>query len=233
MLQEQYLANSRTYNRLPGVERAYRILAGNPSFELIMNEIGLTLARNNLEDIIGIYLIHRHNSIMDNEIMVQRANDHDDGSVRFVTSKERIEDISEFLIPVAWQCVSNGEIEPLEYGLHSELGLPFYFFSENKGVFAEVGSILTENCCQDVLGLTILDQPLLAAVGEGYIGTERTDTIRCANIVSLSPRSENIDAITTSWYFDGTSLQRCIPFKQCVQRSPGHDITPGHEFIDE
>ena len=229
----QTVTASYIYNQLPSVEKAHLLITENSKFEATLNKIGRLLFRNKLHTTVGISLLHRHNDLKANQVMVQHTEHLKNGEIALVTAREQIASIDEMLFPVIWRCLSNGEIEPLEYGLISDLKLPMDFLAAHKNVFAEVATLITENDCQLPIGLTLLDQQFLAASREGFIAIEHIDIKRAANIATLTKRSENSSAITTYWNYDGTSVQQCHPFKQCVARSPGHDVTPGHEFVDE
>lgn len=221
-----------SYNSLPGVMKAHTAISLLPNFHSTLEEVGHILAKNNLHDVIGISLIHRHNDLSDSEIMFQYSEQLDDGTTALVTARTSIIDIHEPICPMNWRVNTNDSIEPLEYCLSSDSELGEDFFTKNQPIFSDVAEVLERNNIEKLLGLSLLRASELGEASSKYIAVEYTDSKRGTNIVTLRQRDECIDFITTLWRFDGAEQQRCIPFQQCVPRSPGHDTTPGHEFIE-
>ncbi|NUF39309.1 hypothetical protein [Acinetobacter lactucae] len=221
-----------SYNSLPGVMKAHSAISLSPNFHSTLEEVGQILANNNLHDLIGISLIHRHNDLSDDEIMFQYSEQLNDETIALVTARTKVIDIDGPICPMNWRVNTKDSIEPLEYCLISDSKLDKNFFTKHQSVFSDVAMVLERNGLEKFLGLSLLRANELGETTPDYIAVEHTDSKRGANIVTLHQRDESINLITTLWRFDGAEQQRCIPFQQCVPRSPGHDITPGHEFIE-
>ena len=229
----QSITPASVYNKLLGVEQANKNLKECKDYESIFENIGRLLFNNNLHQIIGISLLHRHNFLENNELMLQRTRGGSEGDISLVTTKESVVSINETLYPLTWRCMMSGEVEPLEYTTLSEVELSRDFFAINKHVFSDIATILSQFNNALPIGLTFLNKFILDASSKGFIATENIDLDHEAQIVSLSRVGEEGAAIITNWNYHGTEIQRCIPYKQCVDLAPGHDVTNGHEFIDE
>lgn len=232
IMNHSQLTPNWSYNKLPGVMKAHRSALCAHNFHSALEEVGQVLERSGLQDVLGISLLHRHNDLGNGEIMVQRSEQLDDGGIALVTAKVSAIDVSEPLCPTVWRVGTDMPVEPLEYCLGADSGLTNDFFVKNQHVFADVASVLKRNGLDELLGLSLLREHVLGDNRGESIAIETTDLKRNANVVTLRKREECVDFITTLWRFNVAEQQRCIPFKQCTPRSPGHDITPGHEFVE-
>lgn len=224
------------YNSLPTVEFANSIVNQQADFRELLENIGKDIVSHNCQDVVGVRLLHKHNSIEDNELMIE-VEEVVEGRQALSTVKTS-GDVGYFTyVPNVWSCTANGDIVPLEYTDISCVSIDEDFFTDNGELFRSVSRRLAGHRLENLLGLTIISKPTFQFDGITHAAVEYSDIERDANII-IARRRDKLDRsrlIETTWDFSTSTMTSCTPscYSYCVQYSPGHAIEHYSQHIFE
>lgn len=230
------LAQSVHYNRLPGVLEANNAL-NRAGRNTLMQELATVILEHGLEETIGLRLIHAHNGLDDDELMVEREEIDTDGRPCLVTAPIRYRDMDGTMQPNSWDLGESGFFIPVEY---SVFAAPPPSDDVLRPVFVDLKRVIESRGAVGVIGPWIVpqDDPF-SDRGDDHILIEVTDTKRRANILRMVPRSEApiTDTVETTWRVkrgectDASGLLvhgTCVTEYVCWSRPGGHDRTTRH-----
>ena len=203
-----------------------------------LEALGRVLVRNNLNRNIGVRLLHRHNDVGPEEIMLEVPELTADGANALATIRIKRSEQHE-PIPGVWRCRPGGELEVLEFVDRCCLSnQEERILEEGKEAFRECGRIIDEFELSDLLGLCFINKPHLRFDRSIEAIVELIDEQRSANVVSIKPLSylEGKTSVETTWQFDSNVTMQCIAncYSYCIEYSPGHAIKhhSWHSFPD-
>ncbi len=217
------------YNNLADVVHSSDSAKSNPAFNSVLLEVGEMLVRYQLNEQIGVRLLHKHNELRDGEFMIEDAGTLADGTAALIATRRALESPPVELAPVIWKCNASGEITALEFCAKAIRHFDEEFFIKNKVFFAKFYEVVSSHGLEKYLGLCLLAKNALQHDKESNLMVENIDEAKVANIVTLKPRAtfDSRNAIETVWDFSAATRQYCYPQVCifCTERSPGHEIS--------
>src|SRR5687768_14173137 len=125
------LGHHEIYNALPGIEQANHAIRVQRSFEGLMGELGTVVLHHELEDTIGIRLLHRHNDIGADEIMAENIEPFDDTKA-LVTARYRVRELPFDVMPTMWACRGDDGLQNLEHSRRDIVSIDRHFLRYHK-----------------------------------------------------------------------------------------------------
>ncbi len=224
-----FINHQNQYNELADVVSSSDYVKSHPKFDSVLLAIGEMLVRHQLNEVIGVRLLHRHNELHNNEYMIEAAGTLADGRDALITTRRMLESSPVEFVPVIWKCLENGEVIPLEFCEKAVVSLEADFFVKNKIFFAEFFEAISTHGLERHLGLCLLVKSALLHDKATHLMVENIDETAVANVVTLKARAtfDSSNAIETVWDYSAARRQYCYPqvCVFCTDRSPGHEIS--------
>jgi cyclophilin family peptidyl-prolyl cis-trans isomerase len=221
------------YNQLLDVNKADQLLWAREGQKAFFDKAGALICRHNLEDNIGLCLLHNHNEVEDDHMMVE-IYDADTYPTPALVMAHVPDGKTVQKVPVAMQ-VRAGKLIPLEHSTVPSAVENFIALEKAGSTFTDAFcEVVTHQGFQDLVGLAVLRTGALGGdPGEEYY--ERIDPVRVANVLRIQDTDidPNIRFVQTSWKFsqDGTgSATKCKPDTHC-EAQPNPD-DPHLEYKD-
>jgi hypothetical protein len=210
-----------SYNRLLSVREATEQLRNGHDLNALLGRLGDLTAHAGLEKVLAIRLLHRHNGLKSDDVMVERL-ELLDGQPALTTLRMTAADVGQPCIPSVWRCGRAGEIEPLEFGYASLYSVEQSFLEKHRRFFAKFAAATSEMGVFELLGLCLQSNALEADEVEEIL-TEYTDSDRDANVVVVRPRAHEGDTLSydTTWKSSGSVITTC-------KRCEGNPLDPNH-----
>jgi hypothetical protein len=237
------------YNALPPVIPANQAFSKRPDSGLFFERAAELVCRFDLEAYVGVCLLHQHNPIAADELMVESLECLDDGRPALVMALTKTDEASEF-VPVVWklqEVSGQHRFIPLEYSRQAQAKGGYQRLLENQLFLSEFSCLLLEFDYQDTIGLTVLRiESLPRETGDQLV--ERTHAERVANVVTAEQQTEESlkNLIVTNWSFvkrmAGTAgtceAGACTATVMCAvlcdstteDHNKTHDKTPWHNW---
>jgi hypothetical protein len=192
------------YNHLPEVEENDKLMKTNPHSQLFINDIAEVITRYDLQDYIGVRLIHKHFRIESHQIMVEEYKEIE-GIPSFVTSAQDIEDaIAMKSFPSSWIFTEEGPII-FETSTDKEVYEGVTLLLKHPEFIEEFNKLINRYQLNDIFALAVLKrQPLCQTITNNDFYLERSfDKPKYMSVVQLAQEcSVNTEyAIKTSWRF--------------------------------
>lgn len=199
--------NVELYNSLPTVGVADRILNQLDDREAFFKEIGTLIGEFDLEDHIGVCLLHNHNLVTNGHFMLEIFDKSSYSTPALVMQHIERAGETQQHVPVVFKVEAGNELVGLEYST-VELAKGNYekLFQQSSEFLPRFCAVVTRFGYQNILGLSVLRVDALdREVGD--ILLERTDDQRIANIVTADKERPTKDAryIETIWHFEKTT----------------------------
>lgn len=137
-------AHTFDYNSLESVEEADRIFRSRANADEFLDRAGEILVRAGLDELVAVRLLHKHNDISANEIMLERFETSEEHGETVVTQRTSLGDADQVCTPCIWKCLDNGEILALEFTTKDMENIHPAFFEEHRNVFAAFHALATE-----------------------------------------------------------------------------------------
>lgn len=244
------MSSAQVYNALPAVEVADEKLAAMGRLATLM-PLCETILKHNLEETVGIRLLHNHNEIADDELMLELEEVDRDETYCLSTLAVGKTSCSATPYPNSW-LLRSGIPVPLEYSLDPLVVAESDEVASKKDFFKEFQEDLDRLNVADLLGLCVLKRRFYEerkpAGGQEVVLVETTDVKRRANVLKFysDGRFNMENLIQTVWVAvreeaTPTVAQTCKPFCapvaviHCESSSEGHTSTTtnshsvGHE----
>lgn len=225
------------YNQLPLVGEADALLNGQKDLEKFFQAAGELICGFNLEAYIGVGLLHKHNSIGPNQLMVENIEE---------IRKDKPALIMELVtkaagdnaVPVVWKLQnsqSTSPFVPLEYSTCDQAKTGYAQLMSQPEFLEKFRSLLLDFGYESILGLAVMRvQALKKLPGESYI--ERSHPTRTANVMTSSTQLSNVSSklLRTSWSFkkevglNGALMVKCEAPTLCEEPTE-----PGGPHIEE
>ncbi len=225
------------YNQLPLVGEADALLNGQKDLAEFFKTAGELICSFNLEAYIGVGLLHKHNSVGPDQLMVESVEE---------IRKDRPALIMELVpkaagddaVPVVWKLQNSKAISPfvpLEHSTCNEAKTGYAQLMNQPEFLEKFRSLLLDFGYESILGLTVMRvQALKKQPGESYI--ERSHPTRTANVMTSSTQLSNVSSklLRTSWSFkkeaglNGALMTKCEATTNCEEPTE-----PGGPHIEE
>lgn len=220
-------AHSSYYNSLPSVEENDKLLKQSPQFQNVLKEAEEIITKYELNDSIGLRLIHRHYLLNDNQVMAEAYN-LESGTPSLVTAPYSFEETQEIKArPSSWIFGSNSQdISLFETSTDFAVRETSLKLQKSPEFFEEMGEVIRNYQMKNLLSLAVLKRKsLFAQPGQVYLEINSTDESK--SIVQIWNASEKPqDSIITTWSFKGPQEGNCIQEFICRKPNGGE-----HEFI--
>lgn len=226
MLSERF--SEKVYNDLLDVETCNEQVSGG-ILNGFLQEAGASISKYQADEYAGIFLLHRHNIINKDEIMVERDGVYNEKSALICAPEGCFSDA----VPVRWGLVDNCFV-PLEYGSDPILKSAYGLLKENGQMLIDLAAHIKRCGVVRNLGICLYDRSFFSNPPAGHIALEETDVAAHANIITWQDVEPDTSMhIQTTWNFEakGKLGPGCNPVcsRRCVMRSPGHAIE--HPYI--
>lgn len=193
-------ALSELYNSLPPVEFSNEKLKSCQSSN-VLNRLSEIIVKHELENTIGIRLLHNHNTIEAHEIMLEHEERNKSGQMCLVTSANKITDLTDYN-ENSW-ILYNGSFHAVEFSKDSEVTSEKNILSQKKDFFKEFGETLEYLDVSDILGPCIIKREFYNKYkpNTSFILAETSDIRRRANILKYEneDKFDKKKLIDTTW----------------------------------
>lgn len=194
------------YNDQLDVIEANAVLESSGRFPSFLQEVEALIRVSGLIGIVGVRLLHKHNSISSAQRMVESER------TRVTASGERIPVLETELVlrrddqvPIIFSITPTGEPQSLEFSSSVGDSYAALNLSEHKDFLARFAQIVSSYSLGEVVGLCLTNRSFLERhlANEDCILVERTDHQRHSNVVYVENRKNiSLDRmIQTSWTF--------------------------------
>jgi hypothetical protein len=201
------------YNQLPEVEVNDETRRTNPHAELFIKDITEAIIKYDLQDYIGLRLIHKHFKIESNQIMVE-GYEEIEGTPSFVTSAQNIKDAAAMkFIPASSIFTEEGPVV-FETSTDKEVYDGVALLLKHPEFIEEFKCLINSYKLNNIFALAVLKRkPLSQDMQSNDLYLEKNfNKPKGRSVVQLS-QDENINknSIKTSWQFrDGLKELRCL-----------------------
>ncbi|MBC8647930.1 hypothetical protein GYM54_20615 [Pseudomonas sp. MTM4] len=230
-------AHARSYNALNPISEATRILADLGEEETVGKLLSV-IQRYRLQGELGIRLLHKHNDILDDEIMYESALFDTDGFALETKAIPKSE--CQALVANSWQLTGH-VFMPVEFSDPALLVCPSFDIARHPDVLRELAQVLHETGAEYLLGPCLLYGTFVEshAPYQDSAFLEKTDTENRANVVryvemkdisfrnSAKTKWRAVQAIDDAGNLFWTTACNCF----CsVFPSGGHQGTTSHRY---
>jgi len=217
------------YNNLPSVEESDAQLRVSTQFEPFLKKAEEVVVQYELEDSIGLRLIHRHFDLGEKQVMAENYElvKNVPSLVTYAHSIEEVQDKK--ALPASWIFSGNADQEALLFEASSdpEIRASSYKLQQNPEFFEEMNTLLRDHQLNNLLSVAILKRDsLVAKKGEIYV--EANTLPKNKSIVQVwNKNNKSPDSIRTSWSFKGPRQPKCVRVSQCIPNDRGEHIVYG------
>jgi hypothetical protein len=196
----------KLYNSLPEVELADQELQKTRSFDQFLGEAQKLAQRYNLEESMGIRLIHRHTTINDNEIMIEQQEVFEGQDALVTRPQSNVYETK--AAPASW--IFDGEqYHVFEYSDDAHVSKAFEKVRTSSDFLNEFASLLKKYDYQSLIALAITDREWYLNYEDKHSFLERSyDKPTFASVVVNVHELEDVKAIKTEWVFKKISLDK-------------------------
>lgn len=236
MQQHSSASSASVYNALYEVAEANKVLRSRGGEDTVGRYLSI-VARANLQEHVGMRLLHKHNDISTDEIMLETA-EFDQEGFALVTAATRM-DGTKNIVCNSWQATRDGYV-PVEYSA-SVVMAPAFDASEHADTFEELASALMKDGMSDLLGPCLNYSSYVSAFAPSIDAAflEKTDFANRANVVRYVKRDDVAfqNSAKTKWYakmtIDASGKVSWTTACNCfcsVFPEGGHQGTTTHQF---
>lgn len=189
----------KRYNTLPEVELANLKLQESHSFEQFLVEAQELAQLYNLEESMGVRLIHRHTDINDNEIMIEKHENFEGQDALVTRPQSKIHENE--AAPASW--IFDGEqYRVFEYSYDAHVPKAFETVRNSPDFLSEFASLLKKYDYQNLIALAVIDREWYQDYVDKHLFLEQSyDEPTFASVVVNVDDLEDTNAISTSWTF--------------------------------
>ena len=210
-----------TFNGLPSLSYARLNLARHGKLVSTLLDV---IHGHELQDVVGIALLHRHFELGSDEAIVERLRPSLGDSI------SRIESTTQVSVPHTFQCV-DGQWSPIEFVAEgtaeaAATGHALEQVRRKPGFLRSLRDVLVANGAQNSFGISLLHGRERLLGDAGHILVERTDKAQRASIVASEQLSAiaALDVTETLWVWNHDG-----PLLTCVCTGRGDD----HAHVDK
>jgi hypothetical protein len=223
---------NETYNCLPSVEQASEKLESLNKQEILMS-LSEVIIEHDLQNIMGIRLLHNHNLIQDNELMIENDELDSSGNNCLVTFAQDMIGLKKSS-PNSWK-LEAGDYHPLEYSSDEFVVSTQNLINEKKIFFDDFKIRLEQLQVDDILGPCIVGRNFYQKYQPAmpFILAETSNEERRANIVKFESKDKYDESalISTTWLavknehsdsLETKCVAACIAVSACVKDGNTH-----------
>jgi hypothetical protein len=179
------LSQAHLYNDLLEIGAAERELHDR-AWKEDLSAIAETIVEHGFEEFFGIRLLHKHNNLANDEIMLEFEEAAEEAARCLTTTAMCKDEIRGHYYPNSWKW-HDARMVPIEYSKDETVSLPEL---SNTGVgkfFEDFGAIVQRRGLSELLGPFVVPRAFYANKSEpSDVLVETTDELRRANIVRYS-----------------------------------------------
>lgn len=220
----------KLYNTLPEVEIANEKLQKSRSFEQFLVEARELAQEHNLEESMGIRLIHRHTDITDNEIMVEKHENFKGQDALVTRPASKISETE--AAPASW--IFDGEqYHVFEYSYDAHVPKVVEAVKNSPDFLNKFASLLKKYSYQNLIALAITDREWFQNyVGKNSFLEQSYNEPTFASVVTAD-ELEDANSITTAWSFKIDPITcHCAMITTCISTADlGHMKYTKHEYV--
>lgn len=230
--------SAEVYNGLMDVGKADKTLHARDDLEAFFQEVGSLICEHDLENRIGLCLLHNHNSVSDEQRMIEIYDEKTYSAPALVMQSMHSGDAPQH-VPVVMKVQGGNEYNPLTPLEHSALDIARDNYEQlmlkSEAFLPSFQELVKKRGYEDLVGLSVIRADALPCKeGESFI--ERTDAARVANVITAEPEREeaNTRYITTNWQFEKAgyrAMAECVIkcLAKCTQKVKCVVIQGEHE----
>lgn len=228
-------AVASNYNDLPELDEADRYLKGAGS-DAILTELLGVIVKHDMGKYVGIRLLHKHNVISEDEIMVEYHSLEEDG-FSLITKATKESDIHRSYVPNSWQYRDGGFV-PIEFSESFLVSDSDINPGKYAAFFAELGDAIKRTGAAEVLGPSLLGSDFIerhrpeghSILAEMTAQDDRANVLRFAKPEPvLSDKSVQTHWCVSSSDPTGVVTMTCTKICPSVQNPPVHQGTYIHK----
>lgn len=199
---------SENYNALPDVIEADEELT-KMGRDTILDPLLQVIAKHDLEELVGLRLLHNHNQISKDEIMLEREEVNRDENC-LTTKATRLSDVGEGFYPNSWALTDT--LIPLEYSSDPSIKEDSHRILTNQSFIKDFKNEVNRLGVDHLLGLYVLQRQFFEKgkpnLELNYELVETTDVDRRANIITYKKSSEIEEGslIDTVWAYQNNDI---------------------------
>lgn len=222
------LFSAEQYNSLLDVNSADQRVHVGQKFAALLEEAGACFFEFGVDEYYSIDLLHKHNSIDSEHIMLEDEEVLDDGTAALTTMKATRPSKDDSFAPSTFK-LRAGNLIPLEFSRDPVVNSAIGKLPQHIEFLCAYQHLLTKYELSEFIGLGFAGRRFYDGLRADQILVEESDLDRVANIVTIKDREsvEYDKVISTSWAFKRT-IKRCytatVCVKVCVIYTPGHAI---------
>lgn len=227
----------KSYNSLFGIADANREWHKSGGDETVGNLLSV-IADAGLGDVIGLRLLHKHNDIYGNELMLETAALDSEG---FFLSTSPVDSLMDGQgVCNSWQLTKDGFV-PVEFSTPSLLAEPYFDMHEHRETFEKLAKKITAFGVEKILGPCINYSKFVASYSPAADSAflEKTDSDKRANVVRYVEMSDPnfLNSTKTKWHarktLDASGAPKWLTACSCfcsVMPQGGHQGTTTHRY---
>ena len=227
----------KSYNSLFGIADANREWHKLGGDETVGNLLSL-IADAGLGDVIGLRLLHKHNDLYEDEVMLETAEVDTEGFSLTTSPVDKL--IEGQGVCNSWQLTEDGFI-PVEFSTPDLLIEPYFDMQEHRETFEKLAKIITAYGVEKILGPCINYSKFVTSyspVAEAAF-LEKTDSDNRANVVRYVEMSDPnfLNSTKTKWHarrmLNASGSPKWLTACSCfcsVMPEGGHQGTTTHRY---
>jgi hypothetical protein len=207
-----------TYNSLPSVEHADLQRRSSAAFTPLLEEVGTILQQFSMEEMFGLYLVHGHFYLNQQERMVETF----DEDRRALVTKPIVLPHGLRAAPSRW-ALKNSGLVPLEFSTDRGASTAFEALSSEPKFFTALTAAIRDYDLTDTIGVASIRRDCLVANQEEVFLEENYGQVR-ESVIHLCKATDlkEGDYIPTVWASEGGPQTQCRPTWHCVPAGEAH-----------
>jgi hypothetical protein len=224
--------STTTYNNLPSVEDSNSSLLKTGKMADFLDSARLAISEYDSINFLGVRLIHKHNTLLDGEIMNEIYSDSEP-TPTIITSNRMTMKKS---VPASWLITSNG-FEVFEYSTDIVPIGAFQYLSEHQQALDTIASIVKSFGYESYLAPSVIARDCFKDFDEDSRLLERSRSLRVVdreiheNVVTgvCSESYLKMDTIQTSWSIQPVGKEvGCYKVSGCLNEGGVHKRCSSH-----
>jgi hypothetical protein len=226
--------SSNFYNTLPTVEKADSLLKKRGDFEEFLIEARSRIENEQLRELLGFRLVHRHNTLASNQKMVERFGFSSENLPFFVTRPENIN--IEDNVPASWLVTDKGLLV-FEYSTDPDV-INFISTTYGSTLIKELSEAVLRYDLEELMAPSVLKRQNFEHFQHYGIKQkklfqplEHSEEIHNTHANVVLPKLPQLDIknIQTTWHLFLAKEVGCQPVWGCSGESVCAIISTGHE----
>ncbi|KAA1244557.1 hypothetical protein F0Q45_24850 [Mycobacterium simiae] len=220
--------SAEQYNLLLDVNSADQSVHEDQKLARLLEQAGAYFFKFGVDEYYSVELLHKHNTIDPDHIMLEDAEVLGDGTAALTTMKVKRPSREDTFAPSTFK-LQTGKLIPLEFSRDPAVNIAIGKLPQHSEFVCAYQRLLADYGLSEFIGLGFAGRRFYDGLRPDQILVEESDPERVANIITIRNRDaiEHAKLISTSWAFKRT-IKRCytatVCVKVCVIYTPGHAI---------